>query len=462
MSQSSTVLIATAIVLGAALSSSAAAADDVREACQMRLVDSSADTQAASVLALDARHPMAGVDWNVRHWQDHRLWISLDARNEGDASVAVRPEIASPDVEGTPVVAGPVWTLAPHASAVLRLSAYIQDDAKVLTVRLRALAATPAAAVKATIATECSSHSFKPGEMAPPASALLDQALKFYVNTEPDPIANPPQVFEFLRTQASGAQGGVDVAWAMRSLMALLHDDQSLVESPGDPVPAEAPPHPVAESTVDLRPDGVAVVRLRPIDESGDDALARAAAHLHARLAAIAAHRPSGWIVDLRELDGGNPWPVLAALGPLLQGPAIGAFTARGERQEWVVDRGAVRLSGQAPFVDLQLPPEAAADGALAVLIGPRTADGGEAVAVAFKGRPRSRFFGSPTLGAGASTLRDQSLSDGTRLRVVSLRLADRAGAVYRGPLQPDAAADDAAEADRSLRAAVDWLNSRP
>ena len=35
-----------------------------------------------------------------------------------------------------------------------------------------------------------------------------------------------------------------------------------------------------------------------------------------------------GWIVDLRSNTGGNMWPMLAALGPLLDGGLVGAFTA--------------------------------------------------------------------------------------------------------------------------------------
>jgi carboxyl-terminal processing protease len=131
-------------------------------------------------------------------------------------------------------------------------------------------------------------------------------------------------------------------------------------------------------------------------------------------------------------------WAALAGLGTLLQGPVVGAFVGHETHEEWIVDRGAARTAGGKAIVDLQLPPEPPFGGPVAVLVGPHTAGAGEAVAVAFEGRPRTRFFGAPTQGRDDAAIVAHTLSDGTVLGVVGARNADRNGVVYRGPIEPD------------------------
>jgi hypothetical protein len=49
----------------------------------------------------------------------------------------------------------------------------------------------------------------------------------------------------------------------------------------------------------------------------------------------------SGWIVDLRFNSGGDMWPMLAGVGPLLNGNRVGAFVREGEEEDakWDVRR---------------------------------------------------------------------------------------------------------------------------
>src|SRR5690606_13717711 len=97
---------------------------------------------------------------------------------------------------------------------------------------------------------------------------------------------------------------------------------------------------------------------------------------------------------------GGNMWPMLAGLAPLLGDGVVGAFAPPAETPtRWWIDGGnagsgerlqaashyAVEIAGPTPIV--------------AVLTGPRTASSGEAVAVAFRGHPGARSFGEPTHG---------------------------------------------------------------
>jgi carboxyl-terminal processing protease len=84
-----------------------------------------------------------------------------------------------------------------------------------------------------------------------------------------------------------------------------------------------------------------------------------------------------GWIVDVRGNGGGNMWPMLQGLLPILGEGVPGYFVyPDGEWTAWLVERSVVegRLSRDRV--------------AVAVLQDEETASSGEAVVVAFRGRP--------------------------------------------------------------------------
>ncbi|MDV3468722.1 S41 family peptidase [Stenotrophomonas sp. C3(2023)] len=150
-----------------------------------------------------------------------------------------------------------------------------------------------------------------------------------------------------------------------------------------------------------------------------------------------------GWMVDLRGNTGGAMWPMLAGLEPLLRGHPAGAFEDRaGRRTAW---RTRVS-SGSAQVADLsQLP--------VAVLTSPRTASSGEAVAVAFRARPRTRSFGEPTAGLSTGN-RGFTLLDGSVLQLTTVAFVDGAGIRYGHELMPAQPAAQGAALDEALR----WL----
>jgi hypothetical protein len=436
-------LLAAAMPLGFAASRSACAP----RAAGVALPALSADALAASV---DAAHPAALVNWDARPWQRHRVWITLAASNLGDAPVQVLPQMlvdARPDGGAAGGQSGLPMTLAPHAHAKQRLAIYVADDARTLGVRT--LASAPAQPVAVTFSLECSDARFDVGEVAPAIAASLDEALKTYFDNFVDPLSDSQGALKTVNALASGAQDAGDVAWTLRGVMQAVHDDHGFIAGPG-----EAPPARRALVTrapeLELRPDGIAVVRLHAVDTASDAAALAWATTLHDGIADLAAHHPHAWIVDLRDHDGDSPWPSLAGLSTLLGGPAVGATVSRRDTQGWIVDRGVARFAGGPALVDLQSPPEPAFPGPVAVLIGPGTRDAGEDVAVAFHGRPRTRFFGSPTAGFPILGVVAHRLADGSTLGVLETRDADRTGVVHRLPLEPDAVLKD-----EHLRAAL-------
>jgi carboxyl-terminal processing protease len=169
-----------------------------------------------------------------------------------------------------------------------------------------------------------------------------------------------------------------------------------------------------------------------------DTAATAYAAEYHALLRTLDSPSVCGWIVDLRSNQGGNMWPMLVGIGPILGDGNTGAFVdADGRRVPWGYERGAATQDGQvylplgnAYTLRRSNPP-------VAVLVANGTAGSGEAIAIAFRGRPRTRTFGTPTRGLTTGT-RAFLLPDYATLNVTTAYLADRAGVTYNGQLAPD------------------------
>ncbi len=169
-----------------------------------------------------------------------------------------------------------------------------------------------------------------------------------------------------------------------------------------------------------------------------------------------------GWVVDLRSDTGGNMWPMLAVVGPVLGDGKVGMFVdADGRKTVWSIKRGAPYADGEPTGWGDSRPVTQGAP-PVAVLTSNRTASAGEAVAVAFRARPRTQFFGERTNGVptGNQTYR---LSDGARLVLTEVKDADRTGRTYDAAIPPDKeiAADPrpaTGNRDEALEAAQSWL----
>lgn len=144
------------------------------------------------------------------------------------------------------------------------------------------------------------------------------------------------------------------------------------------------------------------------------------AATLHRLIQELASDSVRGWVVDLRLNGGGWMWPMLAGIGPVLGEGECGGFISNdGKSIRWSYVDGEARLENRSlqrveePHkLKGPLPP-------VAVLMNSRTASSGEAIAIAFRGRGRTRSFGGPTCGASTSPAWF-TLSDGARLVVTT------------------------------------------
>ncbi|HWE89528.1 MAG TPA: S41 family peptidase [Pseudonocardiaceae bacterium] len=105
----------------------------------------------------------------------------------------------------------------------------------------------------------------------------------------------------------------------------------------------------------------------------------------------------------------------------------------------------------------LELPPGPAdaPDVPVAVLHDRRTASAGEGLVVAFRGRARTRTFGSATAGVPTGTVTHELL-DGSALVITVSVAVDRQGREYAEAIAPD----EPRTGIDPIRTAVRWLSS--
>lgn len=181
-----------------------------------------------------------------------------------------------------------------------------------------------------------------------------------------------------------------------------------------------------------------------------------------------------GYVVDLRGNQGGNVWPMLVGLSALLgdgpqgverDGAGRDLAYARLEQGAAIVLEGeyagmaAARAENWRPVPGLTAAP-------VAVLIDDAVASSGEGVAVAFRGRSATRYFGQATFGVASSNT-GVTLSDGVNLVVTTGMMVDRDGRVWPDGLSPDEVVehgpgDPSNPEDAVVEAATAWLAVQP
>jgi len=167
-----------------------------------------------------------------------------------------------------------------------------------------------------------------------------------------------------------------------------------------------------------------------------------------------------GWIVDLRNSRGGNMWPALVGIGSLLGDGVAGFFVdARNQATPWGYTGGSA-WEGQpekdAAFLEKPYT-MARANPRVTILTDIGVASSGEAIAIAFRGRPNTRSFGTPTCGL-STAVSGFPLKSGGVIGVMTSVMADRTRRQYGGPVEPDELVSDPTQV---VPRAVAWLRRR-
>lgn len=173
-----------------------------------------------------------------------------------------------------------------------------------------------------------------------------------------------------------------------------------------------------------------------------------------------------GWVIDLRRNTGGNMWPMLAGVGPVLGEGTCGYFVASGKKTS-ICYRGGQAFEEQPDEgVGVNEPYELKhPQPPVAVLTSQLTSSSGEFAALAFRQRPHTRSFGEPTSGVPTGN-EIKELSDGAWILLTTCLGADRTGQTYESPLLPDQEVKIdwtrlGTIDDPVLQAAVRWLHTK-
>lgn len=157
-----------------------------------------------------------------------------------------------------------------------------------------------------------------------------------------------------------------------------------------------------------------------------------------------------GWIVDLRGNTGGNMWPMVAGLGPLIGEGIIGYFIDNeGNTFPWELENG--KTSGVSVNLPYKLINQKIK---IAVLTDKATASSGEATSIAFRGLNNVKSFGTNTCGI-STAVQGFPFGDGSTLGLVVSNMADRNKKIYGKEVIPDVAEPDP---QKQTQKAIAWI----
>ena len=279
-----------------------------------------------------------------------------------------------------------------------------------------------------------------------------------------------------VRRLADTAQTIPGLAPALRHLIRTLGDEHARVFHGGRPLAYYyGPPKPhlagfdpaifsqVQSATAfpfraELAAPTVGYLRIVGLPMGDNSAMAR---EIESAACALHAQGARQWIIDLRYNGGGNLNPMAEGIAAIIgDGPVGGrAGLTPGEAGAWTIERGDFVNEGYS--VHLPNGCTMALGSKVAVLTSLYTASSGEALAVMFKSRPNTRFFGSKTL--GMITVTDWTvIDDSTALTISVGYYRDRTGRVYDQFVDVDEevpfAPSSGLDADVAVRRALAWL----
>lgn len=256
-----------------------------------------------------------------------------------------------------------------------------------------------------------------------------------------------------LRRLAAGAQTAADIHPIIQILLDKLGDNHSTFMPPARATAFATGGGDTRVPNVRVLDGGIGYIPTSSYFGGEPAGIRQYTDSVHQRLIQSAQLAKCGWVVDLRTNVGGNMNPMLMSLQPFLGSEPLGYFIrADGSRTPW--------SAGPAPRGDIGRVLAPLESARVAVLYGSRTASSGEIVAISFRGRPRSRSFGSPTGGYSTANAM-HPLPDGSRINLTGAIDADRTGFRYGGKVLPDVEVPlvRGDTADITLRAATDWLS---
>ncbi len=204
-------------------------------------------------------------------------------------------------------------------------------------------------------------------------------------------------------------------------------------------------------------PESIGYVKVNGLIGPTDDEANAFAVDIQESIASQVDQGVTSWIVDLSENEGGNMWPMIAGLGPLLGNNELGYFIyPEGDDRVWGYQpQGSYLGSSTDLIIEIeQIADFVSDDQRIAVILSDANKSSGEATALSFIGRPNTRLFGQPTCGL-STVITQHILSNGAGFRIPNAIIADRNRSGDGGQIIPDEQFSESAALQARV---VEWL----
>jgi carboxyl-terminal processing protease len=326
-------------------------------------------------------------------------------------------------------------------------------------------AATPTAEPAATASPEPSPTPTLP----PDLQTYLDTAIDL---VQEKSIYSASTDWEYVRSQANQAAAGAQTTEDLYPILILvlhLTGDRHGYVMPSTKVESYYKDAPITMPLIqyELLEGRLGSLTVPTFSNGNKAAVQQFAGDLQDAIRVLDASQPCGWVLDLRNNEGGNGFAMLAGVAPLLGEGVYGYYAyPDGSRSEWRSEAGKIYLGDvmtmelAGPAYELRQP-----GNPIAVLTNEVTTSSGELLAIAFHGWSFTRSFGQETLGR-TTVPAGYFLEDGAFFAFSSAYFADHTGEIFRDSFLPDVripAHEPGMLRDRSVPdKAIEWLLSQP
>jgi len=189
-------------------------------------------------------------------------------------------------------------------------------------------------------------------------------------------------------------------------------------------------------------PDGVGYIRIPSLNVWGDMVQITGQDIQH-RICGMLDQRIKGCIVDLRLNTGGNMYPMLSGLYPLLGNNVLlhTTFPDSSVQFTWGLQKGNLYAMNnnqeKTMLTELNAPCKPSENMQVMVLVGPVTMSSGQATAVAFVKRNNTLIIGEPTADGYITAKNYYPFGNGIVLNMSSGFISDRENTIYTRLLNP-------------------------
>lgn len=300
-----------------------------------------------------------------------------------------------------------------------------------------------------TVFISCSTEKKVPEEVSDYLAEVLDLLERKSINkNEIDWNKLRDEVFK----KAQNSKNIADSYSAIGYAISELKDNHSYFKPVSEPE-AHSANKPLPILSDEITPDDIGYVRI-PFCIGGESEYAKYISEIRTKIEEQANAELKEWIVDLRGNFGGNMWPMLLSIEPLMGNGTLGYFVdADNVSEAWKIMDGEAYIGDELIMETNISSTQDFNHDFLAVLTNSETASSGEAIAVAFKFRKNSKSFGKPTFGVSTGCVSHQ-LSDGSVINLAQSVFADRKMIKYGNDIKPDFEIEE----NQALDAAVEWI----